>query len=255
MSYVHFSPNGIDPRFKVRVLPCSYTLNSCDVVLNGNKKCCAKDVKLNDTITFTYDGKEVSFQVLYIEISNYPPGCFSGDLKIKTSSNDFKLVKEIVPGEEIHSFDSSKNEYTISKVDKIVVTNCSTGNGFELYVSPSRELKITGYHPVMNDKYQWIYPVKHPSLFPYTEKCEKVYSFVMNGKTHPIIDGKVVIGLAHGIENDPVASHPFFGTDKVTKALEPFCNKGVCILSSDMFTRDPNTGLVNGILPKSDLVN
>ena len=49
-----------------------------------------------------------------------------------------------------------------------------------------------------------------------------VYSFVFEDRATGYLSagGTAVIGLGHGIRNDSVASHPFFGTKRVVDALK-----------------------------------
>merc|ERR1712159_322499 len=49
-----------------------------------------------------------------------------------------------------------------------------------------------------------------------------VYSFLFEGEAtgYLSVGGTAVIGLGHGIRNDSVASHPFFGTARVIDALK-----------------------------------
>ena len=53
------------------------------------------------------------------------------------------------------------------------------------------------------------------------QDCDAVYSFLLKGNsTAMIINGITCITLAHGITDDPVAKHAYFGSDKV----RPRCN-------------------------------
>merc|ERR1712230_139741 len=49
-----------------------------------------------------------------------------------------------------------------------------------------------------------------------------VYSFLFEGRAtgYLSVGGTAVIGLGHGIADDSVASHPFFGTKRVVDALK-----------------------------------
>ena len=49
-----------------------------------------------------------------------------------------------------------------------------------------------------------------------------VYSFLFEGRAtgYLSVGGTAVIGLGHGITDDSVASHPFYGTERVVDALK-----------------------------------
>ena len=49
-----------------------------------------------------------------------------------------------------------------------------------------------------------------------------VYSFLFEGKAtgYLSVGGTAVIGLGHGITDDSVAAHPFYGTERVVDALK-----------------------------------
>ncbi len=107
--------------------------------------------------------------------------------------------------------------------------------------------------------------------------CVAVYSFLVEsegegesegesqgaggGKPHyassVVVSGVPCLTLAHGITDDPVASHPFFGTTKVVEALARcegwsagLVRFGVCAgkdgNNAGVLARDEQTGLVVG---------
>jgi hypothetical protein len=54
-----------------------------------------------------------------------------------------------------------------------------------------------------------------------------VYSVALCGGWHGLeLDGTVAIALAHGIEHDPVASHPYYGTQGRPKRVATFLRGG-----------------------------
>jgi hypothetical protein len=61
------------------------------------------------------------------------------------------------------------------------------------------------------------------------------------------IENEVCIALAHGIENDEVATHPFYGSMAVVNELKkaPENDGKVCV---KMVKRDKDTGLVCGFV-------
>ena len=85
-------------------------------------------------------------------------------------------------------------------------------------------LLITPWHP-MHHQQAWVFPCEH---FPTVDVvCNSVISVVLHnaaegGCKHDslIVNGVAVVALGHDIANDPVASHPYFGTDAVIGDLK-----------------------------------
>ena len=76
---------------------------------------------------------------------------------------------------------------------------------------PETGLKVTPWHPIrMNNS--WCFPGMHAEARE--EPCEAVYSFLLEAEDHVsmIINDVECITLAHGIKDDPVAFHPYFGS-------------------------------------------
>jgi len=78
-------------------------------------------------------------------------------------------------------------------------------------------MKVTPWHPVrINNK--WDFPANIGTLIPVN--CDYVYNFVLN-EHHVMHIGRTdIITLGHGISNDPILKHPFFGTNKVIDHLK-----------------------------------
>jgi len=107
---------------------------------------------------------------------------------------------------------------------------------------------ITPYHPI-RWKNTWRFPCEvSPSIFPVAARsCPAVYSFVLSGGQHVIsINGVECIGLAHGL-TEPVAAHPYLGTEAVLRDLEglPGYAEGLVQFKSNCLSR--TEGLIAGI--------
>ncbi len=65
-----------------------------------------------------------------------------------------------------------------------------------------------------------------------------------------VVNGMECISLAHGIANDRVAEHEFYGSEKVVKSLqslvgiESYLKTGLVTMNNSQVIRDPITGLV-----------
>lgn len=80
---------------------------------------------------------------------------------------------------------------------------------------------LTPYHPVQRQQDQdWEFPCEVKDAGP-TLLTGRMFNLVLDcGHTLTTNEGLRVVTLGHGIQNDPVASHPFFGTERVVRDLE-----------------------------------
>ena len=80
-----------------------------------------------------------------------------------------------------------------------------------------------------------------------------VYSFLFEGQATGYLSagGTAVIGLGHGITDDSVASHPFFGTARVIDALKdcPGFSEGRVDLLDGAYVRAAGNRYVSAIDP------
>lgn len=130
-------------------------------------------------------------------------------------------------------------------------------------------LTLTPWHPVQISG-EWAFPCDVEQAEFCTMKCDRVYSLliksvdfentsVSNGvvkasqyATSVMINQTLCATLAHGIEDDPVVSHEFFGTNSVIKSLSR-CHgwdSGRVILSAGWMVRDTLTSQVIDLNPK-----
>jgi len=71
-----------------------------------------------------------------------------------------------------------------------------------------------------------------------------------------LIEGFECIGLAHGITDDAVAAHAFFGTDRVVQELARmpgWADGRVELVAGSCVVRDARTNLVCGLRHATDL--
>merc|ERR1712224_1095349 len=80
-----------------------------------------------------------------------------------------------------------------------------------------------------------------------------VYSFLFEGRATGYLSagGTAVIGLGHGITDDLVASHPFYGTERVVDALKdcPGFSEGRVDLLDGAYIRAAGNRYVSAIDP------
>lgn len=110
-------------------------------------------------------------------------------------------------------------------------------------------LVVTCWHPV-KDTNEWKFPGQLAgAIHSKAMDCSAVYSFVLEDCQESMtINGVECVCLGHGILQDPVASHAFFGTQRVIEALEamPGWSDGKVEFLHGCTVRDSMSGLVIG---------
>ncbi len=167
--------------------------------------------------------------------------CFHGDSFVLMADNVLQQLSTIKKGDMTSR----------GRVECVVKTKC-LDNKMQ-YCRTDKGLLITKYHPmILNGNY--VFPVDHypaeivESDYMYSLVLEK--SILKRPETVVINDTECVT-LGHGIYNDTVASHDFFGTENVINVLKNTkgWSNGIVVLKAgyELFTRDDKTNLVNNI--------
>jgi len=188
-----------------------------------------------------YSGK-FRAQINMATFNNANAGCFHGNSLVSVGKNETKLAKLVCPGDFVLN-----SELKLVKIKYITKYSSKTGE-FNL-VELENNLLITAYHPVQFNK-TWQFPIDLTK----TQKAIKtdfLYNFVIENSSNCIINNIPVIGLGHGIEADPVASHDYYGTKRIVEDLQKLDeiqqNNGIITYNETHIQRDANTGLVAGI--------
>ena len=164
-------------------------------------------------------------------------GCFAGTCEILMADDTTQLVNTLKPGDIIKSDNKNTSVKCIVKIQ--------TGGSIDM-VHFDSGLLITPWHPIKQQN-KWIFPANIGNSKKIN--CSEIYSIVLDtGFTSVNINGIDCITLGHGIQDDPVATHKFWGENILTilKKL-PGWKKGFIELLPGCFTRCPDTGEVNGI--------
>jgi hypothetical protein len=141
-------------------------------------------------------------------------GCFYGECRIETK-NGHKLIKDLKKG------DLLKTENGYNQLICIMKTVSPNGKNklveLESKLNGNSKLLVTEWHPIKHQN-SWKFPINiHKST---VHDIPFVYSFVVENSHTVYIEGWECITLGHGIKNDPVASHDFWGTEKVIDCLK-----------------------------------
>jgi hypothetical protein len=139
---------------------------------------------------------------------------------------------------------SGAGEPIVAQVQSILRTFSSAGV-MKLIYFPQSGLLVTPWHPIKSNTSakKWTFPaVLHASKRPDDSidfkpiKTEAVYSFLLgpelsSSSLQPLncqerergqtmkINGVECLALAHGILHDDIASHPFYGTEKIVTEM------------------------------------
>ena len=166
---------------------------------------------------------------------------FRNDKNIKIKLSDLNTEDIIINENEEHS-----------KIKYILQTKCK--NNKNEFVRIHNNLLITPYHPVfINNK--WIFPIDITDNIENLH-CNYIYSISLENGNSMFINNVRCIALGHGIENDPVASHEFFGKEIDEKIKEhPYYLTRRIILNSNSLIRDEKSNLINNIKFDEIIVN
>jgi len=148
-------------------------------------------------------------------------GCFYGDGVVRMPGGKEKLVKDLKVGDQV----MSENILGKSSVAMISHITCAKIDPETILVALKGGLLITANHPIeINQK--WIHPCKLDTKVTqepaYKFNVHYVYSIALSD-SHSIgmfVDNIKVITLNHGICNDPVATHSYYGTNAVIRDIE-----------------------------------
>ena len=174
-------------------------------------------------------------------------GCFDGNGLVDMYDGTKVKVMNIKQGDKL------SNGAIVKYVVKTEVSKKSP-----IILIDIGNILITPWHPI-NNGLKWIFPAEiataNSNFVKYYshEQVPYLYNFVLDNGTHVIIDGVKAITLAHGIVDDIVTKHDYYGTEKVVDDyLKNFgSNNGNIVIPADSVEYDRNgTQYVVGIKMK-----
>ena len=171
-------------------------------------------------------------------------GCVAGDSLAQLFDGTWKRVADVVKGDVL--------------VDALTsgpaVVRCVVRTRMldpKLYAVG--DVRATAWHPCkLPGGDRWSFPAE--VTMPVVDRdVAYVYSFLFEGGATGYLSagGTAVIGLGHGITDDSVASHPFFGTARVIDALKdcPGFSEGRVDLLNGAYVRAAGNRYVSAIDP------
>ncbi len=172
--------------------------------------------------------------------NNSGGGCIVGECNVLMNDKTLKLVKDIRKGDKIFV-----SENIFATVLCCVKTRINYGSKYKISKFDSG-LMITPWHPVKINN-EW----KFPEMLFESEYSDvkEVFNFVLDKHHIMIINNIECVTLGHGITDNEVVNHEFFGTNKVINCLKNFngYNDGFVELTNEMFIKNPKTNKIGTI--------
>jgi len=156
-----------------------------------------------------------SFHAMFNNASN---GCFHGDCLVAMADGSQKKISQVRAGNKLARPRDLQGDAADAEPTVICVVRTDCQDGREPMVSIG-DLMLTPWHPIWDqDAGRWAFP---QGLAPTCDvECESVWNLILDS-VHRIEIGKVCcVTLAHGIKNDPVVQHDYFGSDRVLRDLQ-----------------------------------
>jgi len=182
-------------------------------------------------------GGAVAAPVSMAAFHNPSGGCFAGHCRVQMAYGTTMAIKDISPGQLVWT--------PTGDAKVLALVTCGSLARAQPMVQLG-ELSITPWHPIKNDETgAWIFPAE---VVPFQDRLlSTVYNLVLSNGHIVNVEGYECITLGHGFE-DPIAKHPYFGTDAVIKDLmkQPGWFEGRPVFKNLVATHDEKTGLING---------
>lgn len=165
-------------------------------------------------------------------------GCFHGNCTVQMMDGTTKLVKDVIPGDQLAPHGSS--------VQYVVKTKCR--NGQAKMIAFNNGLLITSWHPIRVHG-RWIMPCSLVSA-PTEIHCDEIFNFVLDQGHTLLVNNVECVTLGHGFQDD-VVRHSYYGTDRVIADLHQLDlaqqNSGIITITEGALLRNEQSGLVEGL--------
>ncbi len=186
--------------------------------------------------------------------------CFAHGSAVRMAQGDEKMIEQLRAGDRVLD-----RHGHIVRVACVVRTRLTHGDVDMVTLprpddSKKRGLTLTPYHPVFDVRSnQWVFPITKSA--PKRRACPAMYSVLLEAaprgsnesRDSIIVNGIAAVSLGHGVK-EGVAAHPYFGNrERIVADLSSMrgWDDGYVCLSSGSLRRDPETGLVCGLVQQS----
>ena len=170
-------------------------------------------------------------------------GCFHGNTLLTLEDGTLRRMVDLRRGDRVWTGSAF--------VAVCMVTHTTTGGKIDM-VQVTEGLWMTPRHPVkMTTKPKWVHPVSVGAATPI--ETDAVYNLLLEECDTPwvYVNGVLCLTLGHGILDDPVATHDFFGNRAAVEAAYKELlgwEEGQVTVRCDQFMRN-SMGYVCGINP------
>lgn len=166
-------------------------------------------------------------------------------LRFVFSRSSCSTAQDIRKGDQILSLDEH-GESCVATVKCVVVTKCLHNEA--KFIELPNGLLITSWHPIRIEG-KWVFPATVEDKKFALRTRDYVFNFLLDSCHVAFINGVECICLAHGIEGDKVASHEYYGTQKVVEDLmqQPGWSDGRIELDPSQMARDEESGRIVGV--------
>lgn len=178
---------------------------------------------------------------------NAAAGCVGGGTQVIMEDGSYKFISKVKRGDCLYGGG--------------VVENVVKGPPVMMLSFPGK-FRITPYHPIQDDSSgdKWVFPInlkRREFVMQHTSwnlVVSNGFFFARGSNTKQYDEDAVkrlttykVIGLGHGIVDDPVATHPYLGSEQVKNDIAECYDekKRLCVIRG--FKRDNDTGLLFGV--------
>uniref|UniRef100_A0A7S1BML8 VWFA domain-containing protein n=1 Tax=Corethron hystrix TaxID=216773 RepID=A0A7S1BML8_9STRA len=172
--------------------------------------------------------------------------CFHPDSTIRMANSTFMSIKNIKPGDFVHTPINPEGGMSQgARVMCVVRTKC---NGRTILTKHCDSgLMITPWHPIKLDQ-TWMFPIDAPNSSLFYSGSGHVYSLLLDTGHVIEMNGVDSVTLGHGFNGSgDVRAHAFFGSrEKIIEHLSATRGWSVGIVNCIGTVRDSVTGLVCG---------
>ena len=175
--------------------------------------------------------------------------CFTGDSLVKMHDGSVKRVDMIVKDDKVMTVDKSGNIIS-DEVECVLKTNFP--EKITNLVTLIGGWKGTPNHPIkVGDN--WVNAKTLGKVKK--EKCDAVYSFLLKNRNLIIINDLNSATFAHGLNDNDVIQHDYFGTDKIVEDFKMMKGwiTGMIEIEPKCIIRDSNTGYVKKIVDLDEI--
>lgn len=171
-------------------------------------------------------------------------GCFHSSCLVEMADGTNKSVEFIKSGDYV------KTPNGIAKVLVKVQFNKKFPTITKMCIF-SGGLIITPYHPI-KIKDEWVFPENIDAIDHYEFTDGSIYNFILDIDSEHIIivNGIQCCTFGHNIHDNDVIEHEFLGSNKIIGELmkNPGYNDGHIIFDTNPFRRDPESGMICGLI-------